>query len=118
MSHVKSGAATSDWRARRPGRTVAVAPSPFFSGPAAARTKRAAAILAPLDTIPDYRGASALRTRGGWTEMDVRALLEDVAATYRGLRSLRAEVFSRTESGDTNEGSTNHHKLRFLYRAP
>src|SRR5688572_17095128 len=88
--------------ARRPGRTQL---RPLLSsGPAAARTKRAAAILAPLDTIPDYRGASALRTRGGWTQMDVRALLEDVAATYRGLRSLRAEVFSRTESGDTNEG--------------
>jgi hypothetical protein len=50
--------------------------------------------------------------------MDARALLVDVAATYRGLRSLSVEALSQTESGDADEGSTSHHKVQFLYRAP
>jgi hypothetical protein len=50
--------------------------------------------------------------------MDARALLIDVAATYRGLRSLKVEALSQTESGDANEGSENHHTVQFLYRAP
>ncbi|HKE84764.1 MAG TPA: hypothetical protein VKB50_13480 [Vicinamibacterales bacterium] len=50
--------------------------------------------------------------------MDARALLEDVAATYRRLRSLSVEALSRTESGDTNAGSANHHKVQFVFHAP
>ena len=50
--------------------------------------------------------------------MDARALLENVAATYRKLRSLKVEALSQTESGDANEGSENHHTVQFLYRAP
>ena len=50
--------------------------------------------------------------------MDPRALLADVAAAYQGVRSLRIEALSQTESGDANEGSSNHYKVQFLYRAP
>jgi len=50
--------------------------------------------------------------------MDARALLDDVAATYRELRSLAVEALSKMESGDTNAGSASHHKAQFVYRAP
>jgi hypothetical protein len=50
--------------------------------------------------------------------MDAGPLLIDVAETYRGLRSLRIEALSRTESGDASEGSENHHRVQFVYRAP
>ena len=50
--------------------------------------------------------------------MDARALLEDVAAMYQGLRPLSVEALSKTESGDAIAGTANHHTVQFVYSAP
>lgn len=50
--------------------------------------------------------------------MEPQALLQQVAQTYRALKSLRLEVISATETGDAEQSNRSQQRTRILFSAP